>query len=130
MDELRYIYKHSDSAGIAVLQGPKLLKRLLVDAQKQKMQGIGLENDMYGRVKTVILINKEKKSVEDIEKMVEGLGVRVMVFQDLIKSTSPITNEAIPLVERNDVATIVYTSGTTGQPKGVMLTHGKGSCKF
>ena len=28
MDELRYIYEHSDSAGIAVLQGPRLLEKL------------------------------------------------------------------------------------------------------
>jgi len=27
-------------------------------------------------------------------------------------------------VEASDVATVVYTSGTTGEPKGVMLTHG------
>lgn len=93
------------------------------------MNGIGLENESHGPVKTIILMHKEKKSVEDIEEMVTGLGIRVMVFQDLIEATSPIAAESIPFVSREDLATIVYTSGTTGQPKGVMLTHGEFSAK-
>ncbi|MXN63592.1 AMP-binding protein [Stappia sp. GBMRC 2046] len=31
--------------------------------------------------------------------------------------------DATPLCESGDIATLVYTSGTTGPPKGVMLTH-------
>ncbi len=32
--------------------------------------------------------------------------------------------DAATAVEPNDLATIIYTSGTTAEPKGVMLTHG------
>lgn len=31
--------------------------------------------------------------------------------------------QPLPKIDPQDVATVVYTSGTTGEPKGVMLTH-------
>jgi len=35
-----------------------------------------------------------------------------------------LTEEARPPVSAHDLATLVYTSGTTGKPKGVLLSHG------
>jgi acyl-CoA synthetase (AMP-forming)/AMP-acid ligase II len=49
-------------------------------------------------------------------------------FQDWIRSFDP--DPAAHAVSENDVALQLYTSGTTGHPKGALLTHGSLSCAF
>jgi long-chain acyl-CoA synthetase len=124
LDELRYIYEHSDSAGIAALQGPKLLQKLAKDARAKGLVGLGLSNKKYGNVKHIILMHREKKTEAEIASMVEGLDVKVHVFGDLLERVPPADLASLPKLGRDDLSTIVYTSGTTGRPKGVMLTHG------
>ena len=50
-----------------------------------------------------------------------------MSLEDLRRRGAEVTPEAVPArlehVAPDDVATLVYTSGTTGPPKGCMLTH-------
>jgi len=124
LDELKYIYEHSESAGVVVLQGPRLLARLKADAEKKGAEALGLKNEKHGPVKTIILMHREKKSNEEITEIAKELGLTVLVFSDLLDATDPIKSADLPVVGLDDLSTIVYTSGTTGQPKGVMLTHG------
>ncbi|GKY90979.1 hypothetical protein MPSEU_000070700 [Mayamaea pseudoterrestris] len=124
LDELRYIYEHSDSAGVVVLQGPKLLQRLATDAKAKNMPSLGLSNAKYGPLKTIILMHREKKTDDDIAKMAKQLDIDILVFSDLLAAAQPLGQSRRPKIGKEDLATIVYTSGTTGRPKGVMLTHG------
>jgi len=46
---------------------------------------------------------------------------RVVALDDWLQTKKE--NPTLPDIDPADLATIVYTSGTTGKPKGVMLTH-------
>jgi long-chain acyl-CoA synthetase len=68
-----------------------------------------------------------KRIADHDPRVVERLA-RVWLFDALPLDDPPpalakLVDERIAAVGAGDLATIVYTSGTTGPPKGVMLTH-------
>ncbi len=69
-------------------------------------------------------IRPRLKSVERFIVAVSGTDIPPgWRSYDTLLESAPATAPEPAEVDENDVATILYTSGTTGKPKGVMTTH-------
>jgi long-chain acyl-CoA synthetase len=94
MQELAYIYQ---DAGLSVLISTANYMEVIKEARRQAPA-----------LKHVIIVG---------ESIPEG----VLAYNNIIKQES----ETLPVedTDNDDTAVMIYTAGTTGNPKGVMLTH-------
>lgn len=73
--------------------------------------------DLFPNVENVIACETDEESVKQCMQLEEP----PYFFKSIIQEAEPVTE--ITELDKDDNAIILYTSGTTGLPKGAMLTH-------
>lgn len=116
--ELDYILKQSDMKALAIIDGfhdvnyVKIVNDLVPELKKHPRGRLNSEE--YPHLKSVIYVGQEKHRGMYNTNELMLLG-KHQSDDELNKIKTTLNNE--------DVINMQYTSGTTGFPKGVMLTH-------
>ncbi|KAK6255264.1 hypothetical protein SCA6_016569 [Theobroma cacao] len=117
VEELLHIYNHSESVGL-VVDNPEFFNRLAgTFCSKATMRFIVL---LWGEKSCLATVETQGVPIFSYREIME-LGRESRV--GLTDSHDARQGYIYEAIGSDDVATLVYTSGTTDNPKGVMLTH-------
>ncbi|WJX33357.1 Long-chain-fatty-acid--[acyl-carrier-protein] ligase AEE15, chloroplastic, variant 2 [Trifolium repens] len=117
IDELLQIYNHSESIALAV-DNPEMFNRIAKPFYlKTSIRFIIL---LWGEKSSLV---SEGNKAAPIYTFMEVIHFGQESRRALFQSHGARQHYILQTIKSDDIATLVYTSGTTGNPKGVMLTH-------
>ncbi|HOM48692.1 MAG TPA: AMP-binding protein, partial [Candidatus Hydrogenedentes bacterium] len=116
--ELAYVLKQSDMKALAIVDGFRDVSYVdtvyaLIPELRQCPRGM-LVNSEFPHLKHVLFMGQEKH---------RGMYSMPELFQMGDQCSDAFLRDVRDSLDCDDVVNIQYTSGTTGFPKGVMLTH-------
>ncbi|MFX0084671.1 MAG: long-chain fatty acid--CoA ligase [Candidatus Hodarchaeota archaeon] len=119
-DELRYQLKDSEAVVVFVLDHENFTPTTYkaIKGSKVKHVVVCSVKDFLPKITGIIgaLLGKIPKSPYYKDEI-------TTFYKDIIASYEPKKPEGIEINSEEDLAMLIYTGGTTGLPKGVMLTH-------
>lgn len=86
----------------------------------KRLNDAGWLSSVHGAPKLVVLVRSEG---QDLAKLSADLGVPILSVEEVLAIGGTQPQYKPPAVAPTDLHTLVYTSGTTGKPKGVMLSN-------